>query len=273
MEKQPVDNVGRETNKNKTKSSRKGALNKKVPKRKSKSKEMTNTQHPIETFKQIKAKLIQEGMNKVMVNNKVTFNLSPTSSRMLGIPPQIKVNLKYCDHYTHTHTSGALSSWIFRGNSVYDPDVTYTGHQPLGFDELSAFYNVYRVNKSTMRVQFYSLTQDIPQVAVLTPVREVESVADYRVRSETTMNKTLYVASTGVPPVQMTHSVSTQKMFPSQMVHDQDFYSLTSTNPTKVWYWEIVTQTANRSSTSSIDIVVYIEYEVIFGQKELLGIS
>ncbi len=41
-------------------------------------------------------------------------------------------------------TSGACGTeWVFRLNSLYDPDFTYTGHQPYGFDQLAAIYGQY----------------------------------------------------------------------------------------------------------------------------------
>ena len=35
---------------------------------------------------------------------------------------------------------------VFSANSLYDPDTTGTGHQPRGFDQLSALYKMYRVH-------------------------------------------------------------------------------------------------------------------------------
>jgi len=37
---------------------------------------------------------------------------------------------------------------------MYDPDITSTGHQPNGFDQLMAFFQHYTVIDSTMRVSF-----------------------------------------------------------------------------------------------------------------------
>ena len=44
------------------------------------------------------------------------------------------------------------NTWQFSGNSLYDPDVTSTGHQPMFFDNFMAVYNRYRVNYSQITV-------------------------------------------------------------------------------------------------------------------------
>lgn len=47
-----------------------------------------------------------------------------------------------------------MTSYRFRANGMYDPDASGTGHQPLGFDELSAVYNHYEVLGSKIVVDF-----------------------------------------------------------------------------------------------------------------------
>lgn len=40
---------------------------------------------------------------------------------------------------------GVPVSWYFSMNSMFDPDRTGVGHQPMGFDQVAAFYENYRV--------------------------------------------------------------------------------------------------------------------------------
>jgi len=55
-----------------------------------------------------------------------------------------------------TGTSGALDTHYFRANSVYDPDVTGTGHQPVGFDQAMLLFEQFVVFKATITVTFKS---------------------------------------------------------------------------------------------------------------------
>ncbi len=192
---------------------------------------------------------------------------------LIGIPPSIKVNLRYQDHDTHTHTSGALQTWLFRGNSVYDPDYTNTGHQPVGFDELSAFFQYYRVVKSEILVKSSSLTADIPQLVAVRPVREIVAQSSITPVIESTRTSFDKVATNGIPCTDTRNHASVKDIFVGQNATDQDFGALVTTNPAKVFYWEIDTEPANGASTAVLALTVIVTYEVIFSQKQILTIS
>jgi hypothetical protein len=195
------------------------------------------------------------------------------SSKLLGVPPSMRVKMRYVDHTTHTHTSGAIRTWLLRGNSVFDPDYTYTGHQPSGFDEFAAFFQYYRVVASKIEVISSALTELIPMVTVVRPVREIEAQSQYNAPVESTRAVYGFMPDTKVPNLILHNSATTSALYSGQSSTDQDFGSLVTTNPAKVWYWEVLTQSANQASTASLAITVVVEYEVIFSQKEILATS
>lgn len=62
-------------------------------------------------------------------------------------PQRLLVKFPY---FTSGQLSSAVGSYVgqlFNLNSLYDPDRTGTGHQPLGVDQYATFYNRYRVYK------------------------------------------------------------------------------------------------------------------------------
>lgn len=76
-------------------------------------------------------------------------------SRGLNPFPNVKyVRHKYVD--VITIPAGSSAGWPqlyqFRANSMYDPDYTGTGHQPLFRDEMAAQYNYYTVLSSFIKV-------------------------------------------------------------------------------------------------------------------------
>jgi hypothetical protein len=60
--------------------------------------------------------------------------------------------LPYSEAYQMNMSLGAVASQNFRLNSVFDPDITGSGHQPRWFDQYSALYASYVVVASKIEV-------------------------------------------------------------------------------------------------------------------------
>lgn len=69
-------------------------------------------------------------------------------------PPRFRGLLRYCDAINLTSTSGVMSSYVLSANGLYDPDITSTGHQPAGFDQMMASYEHFCVVASNIRASF-----------------------------------------------------------------------------------------------------------------------
>ncbi len=63
------------------------------------------------------------------------------------IPKTKTVQLKYVGSFTLTD-SELSAGHLVSCNGMFDPDITGTGHQPLGFDNWMAFYHHFEVRKS-----------------------------------------------------------------------------------------------------------------------------
>lgn len=48
----------------------------------------------------------------------------------------------------------------FSANGAYDPNITSTGHQPMGFDQMISMYEQYTVLRSHIKVTFVQTTDD-----------------------------------------------------------------------------------------------------------------
>lgn len=73
-----------------------------------------------------------------------------------GFPDKHLCRLKYVQQISLNPAVGGVTSHVFRANSLFDPDFTGVGHQPLGFDQMMLWFNHYNVLKSTIKVQHLS---------------------------------------------------------------------------------------------------------------------
>lgn len=80
-----------------------------------------------------------------------------------GYPDKLVTKLRYVSHNTIGGALGAVGSHVFRMNSLFDPDLSGVGHQPMFFDQFcgavgSAPYGRYRVLASTATCTFTQVT-------------------------------------------------------------------------------------------------------------------
>lgn len=74
----------------------------------------------------------------------------------LGFPRQQKTKMKYVDSFVlDIGVAGAIAKHAFRANSIYDPDYTGTGHQPMMHDLWLQLYNHYVVTGSRITLRVY----------------------------------------------------------------------------------------------------------------------
>ena len=73
-----------------------------------------------------------------------------------AFPETFTTQLKYVEVIEiDCEALGAPKKYEFRANSIYDPNLTGTGHQPIGRDQFSAIYDHYTVIGSKMKATFY----------------------------------------------------------------------------------------------------------------------
>jgi hypothetical protein len=85
------------------------------------------------------------------------------------MPERFSTSLKYSQLLAITTAGVGVPGYqVFRMNSIYDPDLSGVGHQPLGHDELIQFYNKYVVKAITWSVTYSNQsTTDYADVAVV----------------------------------------------------------------------------------------------------------
>lgn len=82
-------------------------------------------------------------------------SVTHTVDSFIPIFPNMTVRkLRYCAGNSVTASAGILASHVFSLSGLYDPDITGTGHQPMGFDQIMPFYEHYHVLHCSAHVTF-----------------------------------------------------------------------------------------------------------------------
>jgi len=80
---------------------------------------------------------------------------APRSVALSSWNVPFRTTLKYADVGVVTTTlASGFTTYVLSANSLFDPNVEVSGHQPLRFDQLAAMFNSYRVRASTLKATF-----------------------------------------------------------------------------------------------------------------------
>lgn len=200
--------------------------------------------------------------------------------KSLGFPMQNVVQMRYCTYVNlFDSVGGILDLHAFRANGIYDPDVTGTGHQPLGRDEwLGSFYNHYKVISSKIKVEAMNTT--VLAGGAYTPtVIGLYLSDDLTVPSAWT---TLKESGRGSVRIQNPANTETtrlgakfnQKFFKGQGVNQSQLGAAAGADPTEQAYFILWAQSADQLSTfSDRTFMVTIDYMVQLSEPKDLNAS
>lgn len=119
----------------------------------------------------------QKFVRRNQQQNKLTMysHVSPVATRL-------RTKLNYATQITPAAIP--VYEYLFNLNSLFDPDRTATGHQPLGFDQLKTLYNRYRVYKVDYDIQWVTTTSD-PVMIIAVPTNESPGIGSLETSLET----------------------------------------------------------------------------------------
>lgn len=218
----------------------------------------------------VNRKLATKKRSRTTNKTAVTQNLKSP----LGYPDVQYTQVRYCDLIQLT---GTTAQYTFRGNSLFDPDFTGTGHQPYYYDQYIAVYQRYRVISTsfTMRVANSSISGTTSEV-VVAPTSLVPTLTSLAQAKEDPR-----AGTTGIlPPYQsVTKTVSltnsTQQVIgleTKKEVYDADYAALFNANPVQLWYYAIYGYSPTTAGLS-VDIDIEITYNCEFFDRAPIALS
>jgi len=211
-------------------------------------------------------------------------NLKSTAVVVKGgnpFPDKYFAKFRYIDDIA---LGGALFQHnVYRGNSLFDPDFTGIGHQPMGFDTLcgasktNAPYLSYTVRNCYLKIDVVNTSATVPFYIVIYPSRESTVPASITEGFEQPNGKyTVVPINASTSHKTLYKKMSTAKIFgeTSTVVGTENQYSAQyNANPVDVWFWNIYAVACDGASTISGRVRVELIYSAEMSDRNQLQAS
>jgi len=170
---------------------------------------------------------------------------------------------------------GTVASHVFSANGLYDPNITGTGHQPLGFDQLMLMYDHYNVIGCRARIDFQNQdSSDIVRVGCYVS-DDVTVITDPVKIIENGLGKHMMLsdAKSGAGVKSMTIGTSIKKFFKSKVLSDDKLRGSVAANPAEGLYFHVWADCPAGTDPAAVLFNITLEYIAILTEPKKLDLS
>lgn len=222
---------------------------------------------PLTTFRQVKRSRLAPAIPRGI-----------STKAIVGSGRRQFATLRYFDIVSVNPSTGNAADYVFSANGVFDPDVTGTGHQPRGFDQLTTLYDSFVVTKSTIRATVFpspTTTVTSPGYLVVslrsisTAATTVNNVMEYATKKTISYGHTSGTGSTPImlaPPKTVVYSANPNGFLGRHSpLEDDSLKSTATSNPDDQAFWHVnIVPIKTGSDTDAVTIGVELEYQGYF---------
>lgn len=182
-----------------------------------------------------------------------------------------KCMLPYCEQNVILNPTfgGAVTSYVFSANGLYDPNISGGGHQPYGFDQIMNMYNHYVVIASKITVTFCNDDSTNRQYVGIR-LKDTGTPEIYPTQiMEAGMTKYALLGPKGDPTSMLTLSVgcSPKKFFHKELSADS-FKGNVGANPADQVFFHLWASAIDTTDTGVINCQIRIQYIALFTEPK-----
>ncbi len=188
------------------------------------------------------------------------------------LPDTTFVKLKYNGVVVMTNIAG-YGSYRFAVNSLFDPDITSAGHQPMAYDQWANFYDHYEVMGSKIRVEVLAPSSvNSPTGFAMYPSKDSTSLTSFVAAREQPYSKSRWITGSNNKKTVCSNYITPRKL-EGRTTSSVNFTAAVSSNPASLRYWHLVLETLDGSTIATTYCDVLITYYCKFFGRINLGTS
>lgn len=196
----------------------------------------------------------------------------------MPLPNRFKTKLKYVETNLALNpgVAGTVAGYFISANSLFDPNATGVGHQPMGFDQMMTFYKRYNVIGARIKVTFYQdSTATYPcKVGIYKTTLNSLPFTEFNTFIEQGNCTYTRVGSGFAGAVDLVSSISIKKFLGGKKVAFSDDWTGTSTSsPTNQVYFGLIAAPDAGIDAPSLYLNWEVEYIAIFYDPNALAQS
>lgn len=191
------------------------------------------------------------------------------------VPDRCRTNLKYCEGIAYRVPMASADVYSYNLNSVFDPNLTGTGHQPMGFDQLKTLYGRYRVYNCKYKVRFFVANVG-PTVCACTPTNETTSFVSIPQDALETgrakfgsVNQITAVGSVGAPVI-LSDKVNLMSLYGAKDMQSDRYQALISADPTETAVLHLLCWSIDNQNLTWT-FIIELDYDVEFFDRTQVG--
>lgn len=187
------------------------------------------------------------------------------------VPDNFRVQLTYFDQFPLNAGSTVPDNYVFRANSLFDPNLTGAGHQPLGYDQWTTFYSNWVVVRAAVKFTMTppNLSISTPQIdnaiVAVTPRRnDASALSTVTNALEQPYTRWTMVSGYSRPPT-LSLTVDCARffgVFPTVYRSSLEYSGAIGANPTQVLHF-VLTAGSTQAGTTDPD-PIYVTAEFLF---------
>ncbi len=179
---------------------------------------------------------------------------------------------------TRSGTAGAITNYFFSANGCFDPNVTGTGHQPMGFDEMMKYYEQYTVMKSTCCIDFVGNGTNACNVGLSLAPDTTAAVLGDNVENGQIVWSPIEGSAIGNwsrfkrLELSCDCGIYFGRKTDREMLNDTSLQGTSAANPSEQVYFDLQTWGfGGLTDNTSVYAQIYIEYDVVFWEPRKVG--